>query len=319
MARTRPQPGTLVPPAQPGAVAGGAVPPGQPDRPGPASARRPRRPRSGRPRPLAHLGLTAVALLMLYPVLWLVSSSFKPREEIFSSASLVPADPTLANYVEGWTGVGLPFTVYLVNSLLICAAAVVGNVLSCSLAAYAFARMRFVGRRVMFALMLATLMLPQHVTLIAQYAIFRDLGWVDTVLPLVVPKFLATEAFFVFLMVQFIRGLPQELFEAARIDGCGSFAIYRRIVVPLLRPALVTTAIFSFIWTYNDFFSQLIYLSSPEKLTVPLALRTFLDTSGQSEWGQMFAMSVVTLVPVVAVFVLFQRKIVAGMASSGMK
>jgi multiple sugar transport system permease protein len=162
-------------------------------------------------------------------------------------------------------------------------------------------------------------MLPQHVTLIAQYAIFRDLGWIDTFLPLVVPKFLATDAFFVFLMVQFIRGLPRELYEAARIDGCGPFQIYLRIVLPLLRPALVTTAIFSFIWTYNDFFSQLIYLSSPENLTVPLALRSFLDASGQSEWGQMFAMSVVTLVPVVAMFVIFQRKIVAGMAHTGLK
>lgn len=315
MARTRPDPTTLVPTAHPDAAAEGAVPPNGGNRGRPSS----RRSRSQRPRPLAHLGLTTVALLMLYPLLWLLSASFKPREDIFGSASLIPANPTLANYAEGWGGVGLPFSVYLLNSVLICAAAVVGNVLSCSLAAYAFARMSFVGRRVMFALMLATLMLPQHVTLIAQYAIFRDLGWVDTALPLVVPKFFATEAFFIFLIVQFIRGLPTELFEAARIDGCGSFAVYRRIVMPLLTPALVTTAIFSFIWTYNDFFSQLIYLSSPEKLTVPLALRSFLDSSGQSEYGQMLAMSVITLVPVIAVFVFFQRRIVAGMAQSGMK
>jgi len=278
------------------------------------------RPRTAqRPRPLAHVALVLAALVMLYPVLWMVSASFKPNAEVLTSPSLWPGHATLENFVEGWTAIGEPFQVYLLNSLLICLAAVVGNVLSSSLAAYAFARLEFVGRRVFFAAMLATLMLPQHVTLIAQYTIFRDLGWIDTPLPLVVPKFLATEAFFIFLMVQFIRALPQELFEAARIDGCGHVAIYRRIVLPLLTPALVTTAIFSFIWTYNDFFSQLIYLSSPDELTVPLALRSFLDSQGQSQWGEMMAMSIVTLVPVIVVFILFQRRIVAGMATSGLK
>ncbi|OLT02218.1 sugar ABC transporter permease [Pseudonocardia sp. CNS-004] len=286
--------------------------PATPAGPAPAPRRRSR-------RLLAHAGLVAGALVMLYPVLWMLASSFKTQSEIFTSPSLVPAAPTVANYADGWVGAGLPFWVYLLNSLLVCSGVVIGNVVSCSLAAYAFARMRFIGQGVFFALMLATIMLPHHVTLIAQYAIFRDLGWIDTFLPLVVPKFLATDAFFVFLMVQFIRGLPRELYEAARIDGCGPFQIYLRIVMPLLRPALVTTAIFSFIWTYNDFFSQLIYLSSPQNLTVPLALRSFLDATGESEWGQMFAMSVVTLVPVVVVFVTFQRKIVAGMAHTGLK
>jgi multiple sugar transport system permease protein len=286
--------------------------PATPAGPAPAPRRRSR-------RLLAHAGLVAGGLVMLYPVLWMLASSFKTQSEIFTSPSLVPAAPTVANYADGWVGAGLPFWVYLLNSLLVCSGVVIGNVVSCSLAAYAFARMRFIGKGPFFALMLATIMLPHHVTLIAQYAIFRDLGWIDTFLPLVVPKFLATDAYFVFLMVQFIRGLPRELYEAARIDGCGPFQIYLRIVMPLLRPALVTTAIFSFIWTYNDFFSQLIYLSSPQNLTVPLALRSFLDASGESEWGQMFAMSVVTLVPVVAVFVVFQRKIVAGMAHTGLK
>ncbi|MEV0283209.1 carbohydrate ABC transporter permease [Kribbella sp. NPDC050820] len=212
---------------------------------------------------------------------------------------MLPHSPSLANYRDGWTGLGSPFSLYLLNSLLICGLTIVGNVLSCSLAAYAFARMSFVGRRVLLGVMLGTIMLPQHVTLVAQYSIFRDLDWVDTYLPLVVPKFLGTEAFFIFLMVQ--------------------FQIYLRIVLPLLRPALVTTAIFSFIWSYNDFFTALIYVSDLAKLTVPLALRAFLDASGQSEWRQMFAMSIVTMVPVLAAFVFFQRRIVEGLATSGLK
>jgi multiple sugar transport system permease protein len=270
-------------------------------------------------RTVAHAVIILVGLVMVYPLVWMLTSSFEPSTEIFGTGSLLPGDPTLANYREGWTGPGQPFTVYLLNSLLLCALTIVGNVMSCSLAAYAFARMTFVGKRVLFGLMLGTIMLPQHVTLIAQYSIFRDLGWIDTYLPLVVPKFLGTEAFFIFLMVQFIRGLPRELDEAARIDGCNVFQIYLRIVLPLLRPALVTTAIFSFIWSYNDFFNALIYVSSPDRLTVPLALRSFLDSSGQSEWGQMFAMSIVTMVPVLIAFVFFQRRIVEGVATSGLK
>ncbi|MGC4941833.1 carbohydrate ABC transporter permease [Kribbella sp. DT2] len=270
-------------------------------------------------RTVAHAVIILVGLVMLYPLIWMLSSSFEPNSEIFGSSSVLPTSPSLDNYVNGWSGTGKPFSLYLFNSLLICVLTIVGNVLSCSLAAYAFARLSFVGRRLLFGLMLGTIMLPQHVTLIAQYSIFRDLDWIDTYLPLVVPKFLGTEAFFIFLMVQFIRGLPRELDEAARIDGCGVFQIYLRIVLPLLRPALVTTAIFSFIWSYNDFFTALIYLSDPDKLTVPLALRTFLDSSGQSEWGQMFAMSLVTMVPVLVAFVLFQRRIVEGVATSGLK
>nr|WP_246465068.1 carbohydrate ABC transporter permease [Ruania alkalisoli] len=272
-------------------------------------------------RTTGHIAIALVGLLMFYPLLWMLSSSFKPVSEIFGpgSGALIPGSPSLDNYSEGWTGPGLPFTRYLINSLIVCTLTVLGNVLSCSLAAFAFARMQFLGRKAFFAAMLATVMLPQHVTLISQYAIFRDLGWLDTYLPLVVPKFLATEAFFVFLMVQFIRGIPRELDEAARIDGCSWWGIYRKIVLPLLSPALVTTAIFSFIWAYNDFLAPLIYISSPEKLTVPLALRTFLDSSGQSAWGQLFAMSIVTLIPVVAAFVIFQRRIVEGVSTTGLK
>jgi multiple sugar transport system permease protein len=270
-------------------------------------------------RLLAHLALIMGALVMLYPLLWMLASSLKPEDQIFTDLSLIPEEVILSNYVEGWSGAGQSFGTFFTNSLIVCVGAVVGNVVACSMAAYAFARLDFRFKGFWFALMLLTIMLPQHVTLIPQYAIFLGLDWVNTYLPLIVPKFLATDAFFIFLMVQFIRGLPAELDDAAKVDGCGPFGVYWRIILPLLVPALTTTAIFTFLWTYDDFFSQLIYLSDTGLYTVPLGLRLFLDSTGQSSWGPMFAMSVVSLLPTFAFFLLFQRWIVEGISTTGLK
>jgi multiple sugar transport system permease protein len=270
-------------------------------------------------RLLAHVALIAGALVMIYPLLWMLASSLKPEDQIFTDLSLIPEEVILSNYVEGWSGAGQSFGTFFTNSLIVCVGAVVGNLIACSMAAYAFARLDFRFKGFWFALMLLTIMLPQHVTLIPQYAIFLGLDWVNTYLPLIVPKFLATDAFFVFLMVQFIRGLPGELDDAAKVDGCGPFGVYWRIILPLLVPALTTTAIFTFLWTYDDFFSQLIYLSDTGLYTVPLGLRLFLDSSGESSWGPMFAMSVVSLLPTFAFFLLFQRWIVEGISTTGLK
>ena len=266
-----------------------------------------------------HSVLIALSFVMLYPVLWMAASSFKPEAGILNDMSLVPASLDPANYREGWVALQNSFTVFYWNSLVIAVLVVIGNVLSCSLAAYAFARLKFVGSKVLFALMMATLMLPYHVTLIPQYVLFLNLGWVDTILPLVVPKFFAVDAFFVFLMVQFFRSLPRDLDEAAMLDGCGPWRIYWLIILPLSKPVLATAAIFSFLWTWNDFFGPLIYLNDNAKYTVPLALRGFLDSSGQSAWGQMFAMSTLALLPIFLFFLLFQRFIIQGVASTGMK
>jgi multiple sugar transport system permease protein len=268
---------------------------------------------------LIHLALAASALVMLYPVIWMVVSSLRPGNEIFRDPGILVKDLKIENYRAGWNALTEPFTRYLLNSAVVVLGAIIGNLVSCSMAAYAFARLEFSGKKFWFAIMLLTIMLPIHVVIVPQYILFSHLGWINTFLPLIVPKFLATDAFFVFLMVQFIRSIPVELDDAARIDGCGAWGIYRRIILPLLSPALVTTAIFSFIWTWNNFFSQLIYLSTRTRLTVPVALRGFLDATGSSEWGALFAMSVVTLVPVVVVFVVFQRRILAGMAHTGLK
>ena len=266
-----------------------------------------------------HVLLIAASILMLYPLLWMFSASVRPETEIFSSGSLWPSAWSFDAYVRGWTMLQIGFGTFFTNSLIIAVLSVIGNLMSCSLAAFAFARIEFPGRNIWFALMLVTLMLPSQVTLIPQYVMFFNLGWVNTFLPLVVPKFLAADAFFIFLMVQFFRGLPRELDEAAIMDGCSPWRIYWKILLPLSTPVLATAAIFTFIWTWDDFFAPLVYLSDIRNFTVTLGLRAFTDATGDSDWGAMFAMSILTLLPVIIFFLAFQRLLIEGIATTGMK
>lgn len=284
------------------------------------AARRPKSPWPGRVRTaLKHLGLIAFGFVMLYPLLWMIASSIKPSALIFRDPSLIPSEIDLSNYTVGWNALTHPFSLYLMNSVIIVLGAVLGNLVSCSMAAYAFARLKFKGRKLWFAIMLVSIMLPFHVLIVPQYVLFSQLGWINTYLPLIVPKLLATDAFFIFLMVQFFRSLPKELDEAARIDGAGHGRIYFQILLPLSAPALATTAIFTFIWTWNDFFHPLVFLTKPDMYTVPIALRSFIDASGSSSWGPMFAMSIVSLVPVFLVFLFGQKYLVKGIATTGIK
>jgi multiple sugar transport system permease protein len=266
-----------------------------------------------------HVLLIAASLVMIYPLVWMLVSSLRPTEVIFRTPGLWLNELYLDNYVEGWTALAHPFDWYIVNSAIVVVGAIAGNLIACSLAAYAFARLKFQLRTLWFAIMLMTIMLPFHVVVVPQYIIFNQLGWVNTFVPLILPKFLATDAFFVFLMVQFIRGIPKELDEAARIDGCGHWKIFSRVMLPLMGPAIATTAIFTFIWTWSDFFTPLIYLTNPLAYTVPVALRSFLDATAGSNWGAMFAMSVVTLIPLFLVFLFGQRFLVKGIATTGGK
>jgi multiple sugar transport system permease protein len=269
---------------------------------------------------IVHLFIIAVGFLMLYPVLWMLVSSFKPEVLIFSQPGLFPERVTLENYVKGWFVVrDTTFGLFFKNSFLISAISVVANLITCSMAAYAFARIGFPMKKLWFACMLMTIMLPAHVTLVPQYSIFHSFGWIDTILPLTVPKIFATDAFFIFLMIQFIRGIPRDLDESATIDGCGPTKIYLKIILPLAVPALITTAIFTFIWTWDDFFSQILYLNTVKNFTVPLGLRLFLDSQGDSSWGAVFAMSILSLLPITTVFFVFQKYIVDGIATTGLK
>jgi len=268
----------------------------------------------------ANFVIIVLGLAMLYPVVWLIMASFKEGTTIFSDPGLIPKKFTLMNYAKGWQGIGIvTFSTFFKNSFIICVSCVVANAVFCSLTAYAFARLRFVLRNFWFALMLLTLMLPGHVTTIPRYIIFRSFGWINTFLPFVVPKLFAVDAFFIFLLVQFIRSLPKDLDESARIDGCGKFGIYLKIIIPLSVPALITTVLFTFLWTWDDFFNQLLYLNTPELFTIPMGLRLFLDSSGVSSWGSMFAMSVLSLLPCFILFFSLQKYFVQGIATTGMK
>jgi multiple sugar transport system permease protein len=266
-----------------------------------------------------HTLLIALAAGMLYPVIWMVVSSLRPNDEIFRDPGIILDSFEIQNYVDGWTALTYPFNVYIWNSALIVIGCIIGNLVSCSMAAYAFARLQFTGKAIWFAVMLLSIMLPIHVIIVPQYVLFSQLGWINTFLPLIVPKILATDAFFIFLMVQFIRGIPKELDEAARIDGAGHPRIFLQIILPLMVPALATTAIFTFIWTWNDFFSQLIFLTKPELYTTPLALRAFEDAQSATNYAEMFAMSVVSLVPIFLIFLFGQRFLIKGIATTGIK
>jgi multiple sugar transport system permease protein len=268
------------------------------------------------------LVLILILAVVLYPLIWMVGTSFKSPEEIASNIGLIPETFTPSNFSAGWHKFDVNFGRFFLNSAMVAGLTVVGNTVSCLLAAYAFGRLRFKLRKFWFSIMIATLLLPGHVLIIPQYILFRNLGWVGgdwPYLPLLVPQFLATEAFFVFLMVQFMRGIPRELDDAAKMDGCSSFGIFRHVILPLSVPAIVTTAIFSFIWTWNDFFTQLIYLPSVKSYTVPIGLRLFIDSSGQTSLGPMFAMSVLSLMPVFLFFLAFQRMLVEGINTAGLK
>ena len=264
--------------------------------------------------------LIAVGFVMLYPLIWLVGASFKTNAEIFSGAGFIPQNPTLDGYVKGWeTSTPYTFGRFFLNSFLIIVPKVIGTAISCTMAAYAFARFDFPLKKILFGTVIAVLLLPNVVTRIPQYLLFRDLGWLDSFLPLWVPSALAGDAFFVFMLVQFLRSLPADMEEAARVDGASSFQTLVYVVVPMLAPALISVCLFQFMWTMNDFLGPLIYISSVDKYPVSLALKLSIDTTEAFEWNRILAMSVLTIAPALVVFFAAQRYFIEGISAGGVK
>ncbi len=267
-----------------------------------------------------HIPVMLLALVMLYPLIWMVISSLKENADILNdAANLWPETLMWENYANGWAGMGgNTFGVFFSNSLFVSIVATIGAVASSAVVAYGFARVNFKGKGFWFAILMGTMMLPEQVLLVPQYIMFESFGWVDTFLPVIIPHFCALP-FFVFLNMQFLRGIPVELDEAATIDGCGKFRIYFNILLPLTSPALITSLIFSFCWRWQNFLHPMIYLSSPEKFTFAVAIRMFADPAMQSDWGALLAMSTLSLIPVVLIFFFFQKYLVEGVATTGIK
>lgn len=273
---------------------------------------------------LLYVVVVAGAAIFLFPLFWLISSSLKPEGDIFEfPPNLWPSQFMFENYPNALAN--FPFFQSGFNTVLIVIGVEVGRLLSASLTAYIFARVRLPWRRPLFVLVLSTMMLPYHVTLIPQYIIFRDLGWLNSFKPLIVPSFFGGGAFFIFLLRQFFLSIPKEYDDAARIDGCGTFGIFWRIILPLSKPALGTVAIFTFMGEWNDFFAPLIYLNTPDKWTLALAIKTW-ELTQQAGLGYkpqpynhiMAVATLITLVPMV-MFFFTQRYFVQGVVVSGLK
>lgn len=269
---------------------------------------------------LVYIFLILLGIVMIYPLLWLTASSFKENNEIFKSLSLIPKKIVTNSYMEGWKGTGqLSYFTFFLNTFKMVLPLTFFTVISSTVVGYGFARFKFPLKKFFFAVMLACLMLPSSVVIIPRYILFSKFGWLDSYLPFIVPALFATNSFFIFMMVQFFRGLPRELDEAAIIDGCNSLQVLTRVLLPLCKPAIFSAMLFQFIWAWSDFFGPLIYINSVKKYPLSLALRMFLDLGEEAQWNQIMAMSVLSIVPPVVLFFSAQKYFVEGISTAGIK
>lgn len=263
-----------------------------------------------------YLALMVLAFLFAAPFVWMIGSSLKTSDQIFVfPPEWIPSPIRWRNYEDVFTFI--PFVRYFFNTSLISLGTIIGNVLSASLVAYSFSRIRWTGREVCFYLMLASMLLPPQVTMIPTFVIFRTMGVIDTYVPLILPAFLGTP-FFIFLLRQFFLGIPEALSEAARIDGCSEWQIYSRVIMPLSITGLTTVVVFSFLWSWVDYLNPLIYLQSPEKFTLSLGLQQF-QSSHAMEWGMLMAAGTMMVLPVVLLFFFAQRTFISGITAGGLK
>jgi multiple sugar transport system permease protein len=274
---------------------------------------------------IVHFVLIWLSFPAILPLFWMGTTSLKSDKDVYAQdgktaapltlKSMVPTNPQWNNYSDAMKTV--PFMQYLRNTLLLCTVTVIGAVASSALVAYGFARMKFKGRNLLFMLMISTMALPGQVTMIPVFTMFRALGWYGTYLPLIVPAFFASP-FFVFLLCQFFKTLPEELAEAARVDGAREWTIFTRLVLPLAKPALATCALFQFLGTWNDFFGPLLYVNDPSRYTLAYGLQQFLSSYG-GKWSQLMAASTMFTVPIIILFFFAQKTFIQGISTTGGK
>lgn len=269
---------------------------------------------------LRYLVLGVVGLVMIYPMVWMVGASFKSNNaEIFSSIGFIPENPTLDGYISGWNSEPYSFRVFMLNTYKFVIPKVIGTIISATVTAYGFSRFKFKGQGFLFGLCMATLFLPQVVLNVPQYLLFSKFNWLNSYLPIVVPSFLAVDTYFVFMLVQFMRSIPGELEEAAEIDGCNSLQRLWYVIVPMVKPSMVSCALFQFMWSSNDFMGPLIYIDSVKKYTASLGLRMFMDAEAGFQWNKVLALSIITILPSLIVFFLAQDQFVEGISAGGVK
>ncbi len=264
--------------------------------------------------------MTAAALVMIYPLLWLIGASFKSNEEIFSSPWFIPKSIDLSVYVKAWqTVTGSSMGHYFLNTFKIIIPKTVFAVISSTLVAYGFARFDFPFKRLFYALFMGTMFMPAIVTVMPSYLMWSRLGILDTYIPLTLPALFAAEGTFVFMLIQFFKGTPKEFDEAARIDGCNCIQLLIYILVPCIRPVIISISVFTFLWTMNDFLNPLIMISSVEKYPLSLILRLSADSTGNGyEQNRIIAVSVIGLIPSVAIFAAAQKKFISGITAGGL-
>ena len=267
--------------------------------------------------------LILVGLIMIYPLLWMVSATFKDNSEIFAGIGLWIKNPTLEGYKNALNNFGGSINILqaMLNTYSYVLPKVICTVVSSCIAAYGFGRFDFPGRKILFSIMLATLFLPQVVLNVPQFLLYTKFGWVNSpfYLAIWVHTAFATETYFVYQLVQFMRNVPRDLDEAATIDGCSKYKVYSHIILPLMKPSIVTTVIIQFYWKWDDYLGPLLYLSRPQSYTVSIAIKLFADSASTTDYGAMFAMSTLSLIPVFLIFLFFNRYLVQGIGTSGLK
>lgn len=267
-----------------------------------------------------HFFMFLFCLIMIYPLIWMLMSSFKPNTDIFTTAtSLIPRNFTIEHYINGWRGFGIyDFSLFFRNSILIAVVSTFGAVASSAVIAFGLARLKFPGKSFWFTLLMISMMLPGQVLMIPQFMLFYNLNMVGTVLPLTIPSYFGV-ASSIFMIMQFIRGIPKDMDEAARIDGCSWYGLFLKIHLPMIKPALATVAVLGFISSWQNFMGALLYLNKPEQYTVAYALKLFNDSTGSNDYGATFAMSCVSLAPILVLFFLFQKQLIEGISIQGLK
>lgn len=267
--------------------------------------------------------LTAVGIFMIYPLLWMIGATFKPNNEIFSGLNILPKKATFEGYLNAMKNYGGDINIWkaMLNTYSYVIPAVIFTIVSSTLTAYGFGRFKFFGRSVLFAILMSTLFLPQVVLNVPQYIMYNIFGWVGSklYLPLIVPSMFATETYFVFMLIQFLRNIPKELEEAAKIDGCNEIQTLIKVIVPMLKPALVSCALFKFMWASNDFLRPLLYVNNPAKYPATIFVKLAMDSDAGFAWNRILSTSLISILPSIIIFFIAQNQFVEGISAGGVK